>query len=220
MPTNHQRQSDSPVSRDTVPSYWGFGSLTSPLVRSDQTHGAYSIIEQLMPANSGPSLHTHANSNEVFYILEGKVHLQLSDSVSTAEAGQLVRVPRGVPHAFAVQSEQARMLIFFMPATIRADRHDERAGNGTDRAAARNRRGADRTSDGDLHEPPQRDRLVVVVRPAGPADPVPPTTLVAQGRRASTLVRPPQHEEDHLRRDTTMPQAIDARKLVGQAVGS
>jgi hypothetical protein len=38
--------------------------------------------------------------------------------VSTAEAGQLVRVPRGVPHAFAVQSEQARMLIFFMPATM------------------------------------------------------------------------------------------------------
>lgn len=118
MTHNHQPPSDSPVTRETVPGYWGFGSLTSPLVRSDQTHGAYSIIEQLMPANSGPPPHTHAQSDEVFYILEGKVHLQLSDSVSTAEAGQLVRVPRGVPHAFAVQSEQARMLIFFMPATM------------------------------------------------------------------------------------------------------
>jgi mannose-6-phosphate isomerase-like protein (cupin superfamily) len=114
---NHQPPAGSPVSRETVPGYWGFGSLTSPLVRSQQTYGAYSIVEQLMLANSGPP-HTHAQSDEVFYILEGKVHLQLGDSVSIAEAGQLVRVPRGEPHAFAVQSDQARMLIFFMPATM------------------------------------------------------------------------------------------------------
>ena len=114
----HQPPPDAVVSRKTVPSYWGFGSLTSPLVRSEQTHGAYSILEQLMPANSGPPPHTHARSDEVFYILEGTVHLQVRDSVSTAEAGQLVRVPRGEPHAFVVQSEQARMLIFFMPAAM------------------------------------------------------------------------------------------------------
>jgi mannose-6-phosphate isomerase-like protein (cupin superfamily) len=113
-----QHPADSPVSRETVPGYWGFGSLTSPLVRSEQTHGAYSIVEQLMPANSGPPPHIHAQSDEVFYILEGAVHLQLGDSVSLAEAGQLVRVPLGVPHAFAVQSAQVRMLIFFMPATM------------------------------------------------------------------------------------------------------
>lgn len=101
-----------------MPGYRGFGALTSPLVRSDQTYGAYSIIEQLMSASSGPPPHIHAHSDEVFYILEGTVHLQLSDTVSTAQGGQLVRVPRGVPHAFAVGSEQARMLVFFMPATM------------------------------------------------------------------------------------------------------
>jgi len=118
MTQGHQPPPGGPVSRQTVPGYWGFGSLTSPLVRSDQTYGAYSIIEQLMPASSGPPPHIHAQSDEVFYILEGTVHLQLSGTVSTAGAGQLIRVPRGVPHAFAVQSEHVRMLVFFMPATM------------------------------------------------------------------------------------------------------
>ena len=109
----------SPVSSmGTVPGYWGFGSLWSPLVTSEQTHGAYSIVEQLMPGRSGPPPHTHEQSDEVFYILEGQVHLQLGDAVSTAGAGQLVRVPRGVAHGFVVQSDQARFLNFFVPATM------------------------------------------------------------------------------------------------------
>jgi quercetin dioxygenase-like cupin family protein len=109
----------SPVSSmDTVPGYWGFGSLWSPLVSSEQTHGAYSIVEQLMPGQSGPPPHTHEQSDEVFYILEGQVHLQLGDAVSTAQAGQLVRVPRGVAHGFVVQSDHARFLNFFVPATM------------------------------------------------------------------------------------------------------
>ena len=114
-----QPTTDSPVSSmDTVPGYWGFGSLWSPLVTSEQTHGGYSIVEQLMPGQSGPPPHTHEQSDEVFYILEGQVHLQLGDAVSTAEAGQLVRVPRGVPHGFVVRSDQARFVNFFVPATM------------------------------------------------------------------------------------------------------
>jgi quercetin dioxygenase-like cupin family protein len=119
MSFTQQRPTDSPVSSvDTVPAYWGFGSLWSPLVTSEQTHGRYSIVEQLMPGQSGPPPHTHDQSDEVFYILEGQVHLQLGDDVSTAEAGQLVRVPRGVPHGFVVRSDQARFLNFFVPATM------------------------------------------------------------------------------------------------------
>jgi hypothetical protein len=71
-----------------------------------------------MPGKSGPPPHTHEQSDEVFYILEGQVHLQLGDAVSTAEAGQLVRVPRGVAHGFVVQSDHARFLNFFVPATM------------------------------------------------------------------------------------------------------
>jgi mannose-6-phosphate isomerase-like protein (cupin superfamily) len=114
---NHTVQ--SPVaSMDTVPGYWGFGSLWSPLVSSEQTHGRYSIVEQLMPGRSGPPPHTHERSDEVFYILEGQVQLQLGDAVSTARAGQLVRVPLGVTHGFVVTSDQARFLNFFVPATM------------------------------------------------------------------------------------------------------
>ena len=105
MTNDQQPSTSSPVSSmDTVPGYWGFGSLWSPLVSSEQTHGRYSIVEQLMPGKSGPPPHIHKQSDEVFYILEGQVNLQLGDAVSSAEAGQLVRVPRGVAHGFVVKA--------------------------------------------------------------------------------------------------------------------
>lgn len=71
-----------------------------------------------MPGKSGPPPHTHDQSDEVFYTLEGQVQLQLGDAVSTAKAGQLVRVPQGTPHGFVVQSDHARFLNFFVPATM------------------------------------------------------------------------------------------------------
>ena len=114
--TTHQ---ESPVSSmSTVPGYWGFGSLWSPLVTSGQTAGRYSIVEQLMPGRSGPPPHTHDRNDEVFYILEGEVALQLGDATAAAHAGQLVRVPQGTAHGFVVTSEQARFLNFFVPAAM------------------------------------------------------------------------------------------------------
>jgi quercetin dioxygenase-like cupin family protein len=114
--THHQ---ESPVSSmSTVPGYWGFGSLWSPLVTSGQTAGRYSIVEQLMPGRSGPPPHTHERNDEVFYILEGQVQLQLGDATSTAHAGQLVRVSQGTPHGFVVTSDEARFLNFFVPAAM------------------------------------------------------------------------------------------------------
>lgn len=119
MTPSPDRDSASPtVSISTVPGYWGFGSLWSPLVTSEQTHGRYSIVEQLMPGASGPPPHTHERNDEVFYILEGEVHLQLEDVTSTAHAGQLVRVPRGTAHGFVVTSDEARFLNFFVPAAM------------------------------------------------------------------------------------------------------
>lgn len=100
------------------PSVWGWGGLWTPLVTAEETSSSYSIIEQLMPQQAGPPPHVHETSEEVFYLLEGEVRFQLGDSVVDARSGQLVRIPRHTPHAFAVMSESARFLNFYSPAAL------------------------------------------------------------------------------------------------------
>ena len=73
---------------------------------------------QLLAQKAGPPPHVHVRSDEVFYVLDGVVRVQLGESVFDAHAGQLVRVPPGTPHGFAVISETARFLNFYSPAAV------------------------------------------------------------------------------------------------------
>lgn len=100
------------------PSYWQLDILWSPLVTTEQTKGAYSLMEQLMPAKAGPPPHVHDQGDELFYILEGELALQLGDQVVDGTAGQLVRIPAGTPHSFAVRSQTARVLNFYVPGML------------------------------------------------------------------------------------------------------
>jgi quercetin dioxygenase-like cupin family protein len=102
----------------TVPGYWQLDILWSPLVSTEHTRGAYSLMEQLMPAKAGPPPHVHDHGDELFYILEGELALQLSDEVVTGSAGQLVRIPAGTSHCFAVRSDTARVLNFYVPGML------------------------------------------------------------------------------------------------------
>ncbi|HEY0817026.1 MAG TPA: cupin domain-containing protein [Pseudonocardia sp.] len=102
----------------STPSVWGWDTLWTPLVSGEDTAGRYSILEQLLARTAGPPPHVHVRSDEVFYLLDGVVRVQLGESVFDAHAGQLVRVPRNTPHGFAVVSETARFLNFYAPAAV------------------------------------------------------------------------------------------------------
>jgi quercetin dioxygenase-like cupin family protein len=106
------------ASAATAPGYWQLDILWSPLVTSEQTRGAYSLMEQLMPAKAGPPPHVHEYGDELFYILDGELALQLDDQVVEGTAGQLVRIPAGTAHCFAVRSQTARVLNFYVPGML------------------------------------------------------------------------------------------------------
>lgn len=106
------------TSVDTAQGYWQMGILWTPLVSSEQTRGQYSLMEQLMPAAAGPPPHVHDHGDEVFYVLDGELTLQLNDQVVIGTPGQLVRVPAGTTHAFVVTSTTARVLNFYVPAGL------------------------------------------------------------------------------------------------------
>lgn len=72
---------------------------------------AVSVSEQLLARGDSPPLHVHDREDEVFHVLEGEIRLRVGEAEVTAQAGDTVVGPRGVPHSFRVESEQARFLV-------------------------------------------------------------------------------------------------------------
>ncbi len=64
----------------------------------------------------GPPLHIHSREDEAFYVLEGRIRFRQGDDEFVAGPGTWVWGPRGVPHAFKVESESARALVIVTPA--------------------------------------------------------------------------------------------------------
>jgi quercetin dioxygenase-like cupin family protein len=86
---------------------------------SEDTGGAYTLIEMVVPPSSGPPPHLHAREEESFYILEGTLQFQVGNESFTAGAGAYVKAPRGVRHALKnVGTVPARLLLLVTPAGL------------------------------------------------------------------------------------------------------
>ncbi|MFG3020684.1 cupin domain-containing protein [Streptomyces sp. NPDC048254] len=100
------------------------------LADSSATGGALSTVRvTLGEGGDGARPHLHRNSAEMFYLLDGAAELLSGDDVVTAERGDLVVIPPGVPHAFAaVPGSTADILIVITPGVERFEyfRHLQR----------------------------------------------------------------------------------------------
>jgi quercetin dioxygenase-like cupin family protein len=88
------------------------------MLSGDQTGGRFALVEHpIKPKSLAGPLHTHADEDEISYILEGEVGVQIGDRVLQATPGTLVFKPRGVPHAFWNAGQTpARLLEMISPA--------------------------------------------------------------------------------------------------------
>jgi quercetin dioxygenase-like cupin family protein len=85
-------------------------------VLSEQTGGAYAIIEQQVPPGHGPPLHIHRHETEIFYILEGQFEVTIGGQTVTAPAGAMVVGPRDIPHTFRnVGPATGKLLLTIIP---------------------------------------------------------------------------------------------------------
>lgn len=71
--------------------------------------------------NSDPGqfvpVHIHPDQDEFILVQEGELQLKLDGAWSTARAGDLVRLPRGIPHGYFNKSDApARALFWVSPA--------------------------------------------------------------------------------------------------------
>jgi quercetin dioxygenase-like cupin family protein len=94
------------------------GGLLTFKATGEQTAGALLAFEVRMPGGKATPLHVHPEADEMLHLLEGRirVHLDGHDD-AVVDAGGLALIPRGTPHAFVVESGEARIFVFFTPAS-------------------------------------------------------------------------------------------------------
>lgn len=92
----------------------------SPLfikVATQDTGGAFFLIEQPSAEKGGPPKHFHLDEDEWFYCLAGEYIVEVGTQRYELKPGDSVLGPRRVPHAFAfVGNTPGRLMIGFTPA--------------------------------------------------------------------------------------------------------
>jgi mannose-6-phosphate isomerase-like protein (cupin superfamily) len=93
------------------------------LADADTTAGLLTSNRSLMRAGSeGAPPHYHRRAAELFFMLDGRLEVLLDDRIDVLEAGDLLVVPPGMPHAFAPSADSdADVLFVFTPGTARFD---------------------------------------------------------------------------------------------------
>jgi quercetin dioxygenase-like cupin family protein len=94
--------------------FWG-GGVHRWLATAAETDGSYLLFEDQLEQGKVTPLHLHPEADESMYLLDGEILIHLDGAERRVGAGGLAMVPRGMPHAFLVTSETARMLCLITP---------------------------------------------------------------------------------------------------------
>ncbi len=91
------------------------GGLQTWLATSEETNGAFLLVEFVGEQGKVTPVHIHPGVDETFYVLDGEILLDLSGERRSLSTGGVAVMPRGVPHAFMVTSTEARILTMLTP---------------------------------------------------------------------------------------------------------
>ena len=96
------------------------GGVHTWKVSAEESAGAFLLFEMSLSRGKATPLHTHPNEDEMFYVLEGEILVHIDGTEYRLGQRGLAMAPRGVPHAFMVTSESARVLCFETPGSAEA----------------------------------------------------------------------------------------------------
>ena len=86
------------------------------LASSEDTHGAWSLVELKEMPGYHTNLHRHNHTDEAFYVMEGVLTVRINDMLSDYPAGSYVLIPRGTAHAQGNRGKlPARILLTMSP---------------------------------------------------------------------------------------------------------
>lgn len=88
------------------------------VIGSEQTNGAYALIDMLIPPQGGPPPHSHSNFQEAFYVIDGQIEVITKEKKYSAIKGSYVNIPfNGPVHKFTNKTDKtAHILCLTTPA--------------------------------------------------------------------------------------------------------
>lgn len=88
-----------------------------------ETADRYSVSEWwLEPHSEGPGAHSHAENDEIFYVLEGKASFLAGETWRDAPRGSFIRIPATVTHDFRNRTDaRVGLLNVFVPGGFEQD---------------------------------------------------------------------------------------------------
>lgn len=145
------------------------GGLLTMKATGAETNGSFLLFEDHVARGKTTPLHVHRDGDETLYVLDGEILVHIAGAEHRVGARGVAVVPRGVPHAFLVVSETARVLTLLVPGTAEAfyrgasDPADADSGPAGPVDFARVRASAERSGGMDVVGPPP----FAAARPAG-----------------------------------------------------
>jgi quercetin dioxygenase-like cupin family protein len=91
------------------------GGVFTMKATSAETGGSFAMWEDEVVRGKTTPLHTHPELDEAIYVVEGEVLVHVDGEEHRVGERGLFVAPRGVPHAFLVTSETARLLAVMTP---------------------------------------------------------------------------------------------------------
>jgi quercetin dioxygenase-like cupin family protein len=83
------------------------------------TNNAVSIVHLTTPKLCGPPLHRHSREDEWFYVLDGRLTLEVDGQRFDVAAGSSALAPRGTAHTFQnFHEEAAHLLLMVTPGGL------------------------------------------------------------------------------------------------------
>jgi len=84
-------------------------------VLTSETNGSYTVMDIIHPPNLGPALHVHPKGSETFYIVEGNYEFILDGQSIIGRPGDVIFVPKEVPHKFIVGDKGGHAVVISPP---------------------------------------------------------------------------------------------------------
>jgi quercetin dioxygenase-like cupin family protein len=98
------------VVRDRDEELWWYGGRISVQLTGAQTGGRVGTWVWDGARGAASPLHVHHREEEYFFVVDGEARLVVGGQRIDARAGDLVALPREVPHAYLITSPTARLI--------------------------------------------------------------------------------------------------------------
>jgi quercetin dioxygenase-like cupin family protein len=112
------------LGKDEGEAHWLLGMLEIIKISGADTNGEYGLLEVTVRKGEGSPWHIHPEEDEWFYVLEGEFTVYVGEQRLALSVGAFAFGPKGVPHTFIGETEEAKALIGFQPFQFEGFLHE------------------------------------------------------------------------------------------------